>query len=269
MTAVSETAAGTYGRLADLPLVVESYSFEGLSRPWSAEFTRRTTVVRLEGGGHVGVGEDVTYTPADHDNLAEPALAGSFTLATFCRRLDELDLFAHRPKRLDSHAHRQWAFESAALDLALRQNSLSLAEALGREPQPVRFVASMRLPEPASIDPVLRRLELYPDLRFKLDVTSSWDEDLISGLAATGAIDTVDFKAHYDGLPVDGAVDLELYRRVVEGLPDAWLEDPALTPETEPVLAPHVARITWDAPFRSVADIAALASRPRMVNVKP
>jgi hypothetical protein len=60
MTALSETAAGTYGRLADLPLVVESYSLEALSRPWSAGFTRRTTVVRLEGGGHVGVrGRDV------------------------------------------------------------------------------------------------------------------------------------------------------------------------------------------------------------------
>ena len=269
MTALSETAAGTYQRLADLPLVIESYGLDGLSRPWSAEFTRRTTVVRLEGHGHVGVGEDVTYTPDDHDNLAEPALTGSFTLATFCRRLDELDLFARRPKRQDSDAHRRWAFESAALDLALRQNFISLAAALGREPRPVRFVASMRIPDPPSIDPVLRRLELYPDLRFKLDVTTGWDEDLISRLAATGAVDTVDFKAHYDGLPVDGDVDPELYRRVAEGLPDAWLEDPALTPGTEPVLAPHASRITWDAPIRSVADITGLSTRPRMVNMKP
>jgi L-alanine-DL-glutamate epimerase-like enolase superfamily enzyme len=269
MTALPETAVGTYQRLADLPLVIESYRLEGLSRPWSSEFTRRTTVVRLEGRGHVGVGEDVTYTPEDHDDFAEPALAGSFTLATFCRRVDELDLFGRRPKRQDSFAHRQWAFESAALDLALRQNFLSLAGALGRDPRPVRFVASMRLPEPASIDPVLRRLELYPALRLKLDVTSSWDEDLISRLAATGAVDTVDFKAHYDGLPVAGAVDPELYRRVIEGLPDAWLEDPALTPETEPVLAPHASRITWDAPIRSVADVAALSTQPSMINIKP
>jgi L-alanine-DL-glutamate epimerase-like enolase superfamily enzyme len=269
MTALPETAVATYQRLADLPLVIESYSLEGLSRPWSSEFTRRTTVVRLEGRGHVGVGEDVTYTPDDHDNFAGPALAGSSTLARFCRRLDELDLFARRPKRQDSYAHRQWAFESAALDLALRQNSLSLAEALGREPRPVWFVASMRLPEPASIDPVLRRLGLYPDLRFKLDVTSSWDDDLISQLAATGAVDTVDFKAHYDGLAVGGDVDPELYRRVAEGLPDAWIEDPALTPETEPVLASHASRITWDAPIHSVADVTALSTTPRIVNMKP
>ena len=44
MTALSETAVGTYRRLADLPLVIESYSFEGLNRAWSSEFTRRTTV---------------------------------------------------------------------------------------------------------------------------------------------------------------------------------------------------------------------------------
>jgi hypothetical protein len=48
-----------------------------------------------------------------------------------------------------------------------------------------------------------------------------------------------------------------------------WLEDPARTTGTEPVLAPHADRITWDAPIRSVADIAALDRRPRMVNVKP
>jgi L-alanine-DL-glutamate epimerase-like enolase superfamily enzyme len=173
------------------------------------------------------------------------------------------------PQRNDSHAHRRWAFESAALDLALRQNGLSLADALGREPRPVRFVVSLRLPDPPSIDPVLRRLELYPDLRFKLDVTSDWDEKLIARLAATAAVETVDFKAHYDGLPVDGAVDPELYRRVAEGLPHAWLEDPALTPETEPALAPHGSRITWDAPIRAVADVRRVYTRPRMVNVKP
>ena len=133
----------------------------------------------------------------------------------------------------------------------------------------MRFVASMRLPDPPSVDAVLRRLELYPDLRFKLDVTSGWSEKLIAQLAATGAVESVDFKAHYDGLPVDGAIDSELYRRVAEGLAGVWLEDPALTPETEPVLAPHVSRITWDAPIRSVGDIMRLKTQPRMVNVKP
>jgi L-alanine-DL-glutamate epimerase-like enolase superfamily enzyme len=263
----------TYGPLADLPLVVQSYALEGLARPWSAEFVRRTTVVRLRGDGHVGEGEDVTYTPDDHARLQDTGatlpLAGRFTLASFSAYLDELDLFPAPPQRQDSRAYRRWAFESAALDLALRQAGVSLAQALGRAAGPVRFVVSMRLPDPPSLSPILRRLELHPDMRFKLDATSAWDDALIDELAATGAVESVDFKGHYDGLPVDTAADADLYRQVAEGLPGVWLEDPALTPATEAALAAHADRITWDAPIRSVADIAALATRPRMVNVKP
>ena len=49
-------------------------------------------------------------------------------------------------------------------------------------PQPVRFVVSLRLGEPPTLEPVSRRLALYPGLRFKLDPTSSWDEPLIAEL---------------------------------------------------------------------------------------
>lgn len=44
----------TYDRLAGLPLEIDSHSLHGLARAWSSEFTRRSTVVRLEGAGHVG-----------------------------------------------------------------------------------------------------------------------------------------------------------------------------------------------------------------------
>ncbi len=57
MTRVAATS-DTYATVAALPVVIESYGLEGLSRRWSAEFARRTTAVRLEGEGHVGVGED-------------------------------------------------------------------------------------------------------------------------------------------------------------------------------------------------------------------
>ena len=60
-----------------------------------------------------------------------------------------------------------------------------------------------------------------------------------------------------------------LYRRVVEAFPDAWIEDPALTAETDAVLAPHRERFSWDAPIHSIADIEALPYPPRMVNIKP
>jgi hypothetical protein len=133
----------------------------------------------------------------------------------------------------------------------------------------VRFVVSLRLGEPPTLEPISRRLELYPGLRFKLDPTTSWDEQLISQLVATGSVDSVDFKGLYSGTVVDQPADPLLYSRVVEAFPHAWIEDPALTPETEPVLAPHRQRFSWDAPIHSIADIESLRYPPRMVNIKP
>jgi hypothetical protein len=118
--------------------------------------------------------------------------------------------------------------------------------------------------------PVQSRLAHYPSLRFKLDATSSWTPELIEALIATGAVDSIDFKAHYRGTIVDQAPDPVLYQRVVDAFPDAWLEDPdVVTPETASVLADHHQRITWDAPIHSIADIEALPFPPRMVNLKP
>ena len=133
----------------------------------------------------------------------------------------------------------------------------------------MRFVVSLRLGEPPTLEPLRKRLALYPGLRFKLDPTSSWDEPLIAELADTGAVESVDFKAYYTGSIVDQPADPELYQRVVEALPEAWIEDPALTPETDAVLAEHRERFSWDAPIHSVADIEALRYPPRMVNIKP
>jgi L-alanine-DL-glutamate epimerase-like enolase superfamily enzyme len=181
----------------------------------------------------------------------------------------ELDLFPQPPSREVSARYRRWAFESAALDLALRQSGTTLHAALEREPRPVRFVVSMRLGEPPSSEPVRRRLELYPWIHFKLDPTSSWDEALIAELVRTNAVESVDFKGYYSGSIVDQPPDPILYRRVVEAFPEAWIEDPALTEQTDAVLAAHRARFSWDAPIHSVADIEALPYPPRMVNVKP
>jgi hypothetical protein len=68
---------------------------------------------------------------------------------------------------------------------------------------------------------------------------------------------------------VDQPADPALYRLVTAAFPAAWIEDPALTPETEAVLAAHRNRITWDAVIHSVADIEALPFTPRMLNIKP
>ena len=67
---------------------------------------------------------------------------------------------------------RNWAFESAALDLALNQAGRALHEVIGASGGPVRFVNSLGLGEPPGFDPIRRRLEHHPGLRFKLDATA-------------------------------------------------------------------------------------------------
>jgi hypothetical protein len=263
----------TWQLLAGLPIEIEEYSLEPLRAEVSSDFERKSTVIHLRGAGEEGAGEDVTYDAVDHEILqaAGPTLplAGRFTLGSFCEHLATLSLFEQAPQREVSARYRTWAYESAALDLALRQARTTLHAALEREPQPVRFVVSLRLGEPPSAEPVWRRLELYPEMRFKLDPTSSWDERLIAELLATGAVDSVDFKGLYSGSIVDQAADPVLYRRVVEAFADAWIEDPKLTPETDAVLAADRERFSWDAPIHSIEDIRSLPYPPRMVNIKP
>jgi hypothetical protein len=262
-----------FDSLASLPIQIERYELKGLERDVSSAFTRLSTVIRLHGGGLEGVGEDVTYDALDHIALQDQGpvhdLTGAKTVGDLCELVHSLELFPAEPVRPASRFYRRWAFESAALDLALNQAGVSFAEHLGRTPQPLQFVVSLRLGDPPTIDPVRRRLESYPTLRFKLDPVSAWSEELIAELVATGAVDSVDFKGLYKGSVVDQPADPLLYERVIGAFPDAWIEDPAITPETEPILTPVRDRITWDAEIHGVADIEALPFAPRMVNVKP
>jgi L-alanine-DL-glutamate epimerase-like enolase superfamily enzyme len=262
-----------FDRLAGLPLAVERYELEGLERDVSSDFTRLSTVIHLYGGGEEGVGEDVVYDALDHVALQETGpvhdLTGPSTLGEFCELIHSLDLFPAPPVRPVSPLYRRWAFESAALDLALRQAGETLHGRLGIEPQPVTYVVSLRLGDPPTIEPVRRRLESYPTLQFKLDPVSAWTEELFEELVETGAVESVDLKGLYKGTVVDAAPDPVLYERCVRYFPHAWIEDPAITPETEDVLAPAHDRITWDAEIHGVADIEALPWAPRMVNVKP
>jgi hypothetical protein len=265
----------TYERIADLELEIDGYALDGLSRTVSSGFERLSTVIRLQGAGEEGAGEDVTYEPDEHRTQQqrgpELPLAGTWTFEAFSEHLGSLDLFpAGAPGFPVFRNYRRWAFESAALDLALRQAERSLADALGREPQPVRFVVSSRMGEPPTLEPVTRRLARYPDLRFKLDGTPDWDDALIAGLVETGAVDSIDFKGTYKGTQVDAVTDPAFYRRIAETFPDAWLEDPDLeTDAARDALRPFEDRITWDAPIHSVDDILAMPVLPRTVNLKP
>jgi hypothetical protein len=240
-----------WGAVRELPLHVDGYALEPLDREVARNFTLSRTVVVLHGRGEEGRGEEVDYDPK--------------TQETF--RADEGKLPVRGEHTLESFAllqsgqteYRRWAFESAALDLALRQAGLSLGEALGLEAKALTFVVSTRVAN------VPGWLELYPELRFKLDPDRDWTDEAIARLRN---VDTVDFKGIYRGafgMPPDP----ELYARIADAFPSAWLEDPALTPATARVLEEHRARITWDAGIHEWSDVEALPFTPSCLNCKP
>jgi hypothetical protein len=250
-------------RLGRLDLTVEGYETLRHERSVSSGFTRVTTEIVLRGSGCEGRGEDVTYDAVDHDDYPTGlGLGFAGPLDAFLRRLGWLPLFAREPAREASRQYRRWAFESAALDLALRQAGLSLGAALGLPYRPVRFVCSTRLD-------ILPWLAVYPDLEFKLDPTPDWDAGLIAAVAATGSVRIVDFKAYYTGTVVENPPDAGLYRAVLGAFPDAIVEDAATDGDTADLVRAVAPRLSWDAPIHSWADVEALPLPTRHLNVKP
>jgi hypothetical protein len=244
----------TYAAVKDLPLEIESYLLEPLEHEVAANFTLRRTVVVLRGRGLEGRGEEVDYDPAAQAQFqarrGELPFAGRHTLDSFSIL------------QSGQGEYRRWAFESAALDLALKQAGRSLSDAIARPMEPVRFVVSTRV---ANVEPWLG---LEPELRFKLDPDREWGDGRIDRLAATGSVDTLDFKGIYRG-DFGSPPDPTLYTRIAEAFPDAWLEDPALTPETTDALDAARDRITWDAAIHEWSDVEALPFRPHCLNCKP
>ncbi len=274
MSSMTGAALGgtAYELLAGLPVRVDSVSLSELEQFVTPAFTRRTTVIELRGSGEAGVGEDATPTIPGGTSLARAGLraelAGEWTLESFSAHLETLDL-APAPPWLPA-SYCRWGLESAALDLALRQAGRSIASVLGVQPRPVTFVNSLRLPVPPSVDPLLERLRTVPGLRFKLDPVAEWDAALLQRIAATRAVDVVDFKGQYPPfVPIAAPPDAALYQRVAEALPDTWLEDPAVTDETASVLARFADRIAWDVPIVSADDLERTAFAPRAINIKP
>ena len=261
-----------FDAVADLPLSIESVDRTRRDRDTSSGFVRTTTTFHLSGTEATGHGEDVTYDTEDHDALAAAGfdLAGEYTFASFSTYLDDVDLFPTKPpERETGRPYRRWAVESAALDLALRQNDLSLSGGVGRDPDPVRFVASMRLGDPPTTDRLDSARSAYPDAEFKLDPTPGWDDDLVDGIAAADAVRILDLKGLYEGTQVDADPDPELYERLLSAFPDAVVEDPGLTPETRPLFDGEEARISWDYPITGVASIDELPFEPAWLNIKP
>jgi hypothetical protein len=108
-----------------------------------------------------------------------------------------------------------------------------------------------------------------PGVRFKLDAQATWPPALVGEVAATGAVDTIDFKGQY-GFEVEDPEALgTLYDRVLAAFPDAYLEDPHGVPGIAERLAGHLERVSYDAPIHDAGDIGATPLAARVVNVKP
>jgi L-alanine-DL-glutamate epimerase-like enolase superfamily enzyme len=252
-----------YHRLAGLSLKIDDYRLERLELRGTRDFARVTTTVVMRGRGVEGRGEDVTYTASDHDHYPDRLpLAGRRALDAHSRLLDACELFPNGASMPAAVDYRRWAFESAALDLALRQNGLTLGEALGREYRPVRFVMSTR-------DEIEPWLQANSELEFKLDPTSDWTDARMRTLAALDRVRVLDLKGYYEGTPVDQTPDPRLYHSVATLFRDAIIEDPALNDATRDALHGSEDRWSWDAPIHSLDDVRALEREPRFLNIKP
>jgi len=185
MTMTTETY---WARVGALELEIEQAESQPLSAPGgpgpSGESERITGLLALHGAGQTGLGEDVGLIEAgDYDAfaglVASLPLAGRWTVASFAAQLRTLPLFVEPPRWDLMRNFRTWVFESAGLDLALRQAGTSLPVLLGLTPRLVTYVNSLGLGDPPSFARVGRRLATYPDMCFKIDASFLWDRPLM------------------------------------------------------------------------------------------
>ena len=266
----------TYERIADLPVVIDGYTLDLLSRRVSSGFRRFTTVFALAGAGHHGVGEDVTYEAVEHRRAysAGPVLplAGTWTLEAFSRHLDRLDTFPDRAARARGLAHlsalgagerRAGSGAAPGRPAAARgARTRACAGAVRRvaEPRPGAVVRAVA--EPASSMRVMCGSSLTRPRSGGMRCWNAWPP--------AGALTRSTSRASTRARCPPRAPTADLYRRVARALPDAWLEDPDLSdPAARVALHSQRHRVTWDAPIHSAADIAAQPWPARTVNIKP
>lgn len=263
-----------WSAVKDLPVTIESSACEPLlpAGPTGIE-DASTTQLRLHGRGEEGLGEQVG-TPTTQAGLRalDLPLAGTWpTLAAFLAHLDTLELWPAGPPEYELERHwRRWTFESAALDLALRQAGTTLPEALGRAPRPVTFVNSFGLGDPPDAARVASRRAANPTVGFKLDVEPSWTQAIMDEIAAVPGVTVIDFKGRYDLDVPDEAALLAMYERAIATFTDVWFEDPHDDrPAVVDLLGPVRDRVSYDAPIVGVASLQETALTPSIVNVKP
>ncbi len=260
-----------YQKIADLEFEISELGLQPLEQK-TANFTRKTTVVNLLGNEKTGSGEDVTYDPEDQaafQQMEQPELRGKYSLRSFSQHLKSVELWPQPPKQETSKNFRIWAFESAALSLALKQNELTLATIVGQNLQPLNFVVSMGLGEQPDLAPLRRLKSIQPNLRFKIDTGANWTEETVDELAQLDAVAVIDFKAHYDFMKKKQSISPKLYQKILRSFPGAFFEDPTSEEKFKEILQPYQDRITWDAPLHSLSDVQNLAFPPKVINIKP
>ncbi len=177
----------TFDRLAGAAAAQSTgTALEGLRAQVSSGFERLSTVVHLQGGGIEGVGEDVVYDARIMSPCSRRGRCCTWR-ALFAGRVLRAD---RRARPLPGRARaRRGVAAVPPLDVSQRRAGPGAApgrrarctRCLEREARPVTFVVSLRLGEPATLEPIRSRLAVYPTLRFKLDATNSWTSELIDG----------------------------------------------------------------------------------------
>ncbi len=222
----------------------------------------------LAGGGFEGLGEDVTYDAAEHDpeRRAQVELAGPWTLDSLSQHLEAQDLFpAGAPAQAAYRDYRRWAFESAALDLALRQAGLSLG-GRGRARRRGRSGSSPRPGRPRS----RAGSTSTPSCASSSTRRPTWTDELVGELAAGGNVDVVDLKGAYHGTVGRQSARAGALPPGRRGLPAAPGSRIRPSPRRRAPCSPRIVdRVTWDAPIHSWADVEALPHPPRCLNSKP
>lgn len=274
-----------WNRLRNLALDVTSLHITELSQATSPQWTRRTRCIEMRGSGPTGQlcsgsGEDVSWVEVSPEEILalypEDLLCFRGSFEEWSARLDAREatpayqtLAAGRRSDPD---YLRWGLESAAMELALRQNQTTLAAVLDRQPQTMRFCLSMGLGQPPTAER-LHAWRAHGDYSFKLDASSDWTAELLNELHAMRCVEVVDLKAYYHDTPVDQPVDPALYERVAQGLPEVVLEDALPNDDTREILRPHRQRLSWDAPIHEVADVARIVpadfGTPTWINIKP
>ena len=255
-------------RLAALPVLIEGHSVEVGSVPVEGYYdgrARPTGEVSLMGGGQIGRGENVDWTPEEQARFA-----------VVCGDLIPWSVSSGRPTigdlsasllESDAHPHHRAAIEAAAIELALRQVSTDLFRFAGHPPRPVRHCRSIgreTVERDGPLAAVGRLLDAEPGARIKIDCPpSGWPEPTWRALAAPGRIVVVDFKR-------EGSADqVALAHR---HLPDAWLEDPPAAviegAQTADLSPSWLGRIALDGYVLTAADLDQPSIPPAAVNIK-